>query len=282
MAFPLLLLTQAAALAPHCPSVGKASLHPSLHPSVRVSVCLSGRRGSAVLSPAGGTRWAQPWRWGRAPGGGRPPHCGASLSRRHRRDPVGACRRRGHPGGAHRLLLGHEQAGAALRVGRSGAAAGAGGAGQSWNGGTCTCREWAPGSPCLGCFPQGMVPPKPLCPAGSPGSCACPALGAPARAGAGRGPGVQSAAPAHPLPSPARRSSAPTASSRSASRRTATTPTRRCAGGTGAAPCSSRSIARAGRSEGARRAGSTSPPTSSPCSSAEPGSQTVLWKKREK
>ncbi|XP_038025076.2 fibroblast growth factor 22 isoform X2 [Anas platyrhynchos] len=33
----------------------------------------------------------------------------------HRRDPVGACRRRGHPGGAHRLLPGHEQAGAALR-----------------------------------------------------------------------------------------------------------------------------------------------------------------------
>ncbi|XP_054661854.1 fibroblast growth factor 22 isoform X3 [Grus americana] len=65
-------------------------------------------------------------------------------------------------------------------------------------------------------------------------------------------------------------SSAPTASSRSASRRTATTPTRHCAGGTGAAPCSSRSIARAGHSEGARRAGSSSPPTSSPCSSAEP------------
>ncbi|KAM6039924.1 fibroblast growth factor 22 isoform 3-T3 [Theristicus caerulescens] len=64
--------------------------------------------------------------------------------------------------------------------------------------------------------------------------------------------------------------SPPTASSWSALRRTATTPTRRCAGGTGAAPCSSRSIARAGRSEGARRAGSTSPPTSSPCSSAEP------------
>ncbi|XP_072213702.1 fibroblast growth factor 22 isoform X7 [Excalfactoria chinensis] len=34
---------------------------------------------------------------------------------RHRRDPVGACRRCGHPGGAHRLLPGHEQAGAALR-----------------------------------------------------------------------------------------------------------------------------------------------------------------------
>ncbi|XP_072213699.1 fibroblast growth factor 22 isoform X4 [Excalfactoria chinensis] len=34
----------------------------------------------------------------------------------HRRDPVGACRRCGHPGGAHRLLPGHEQAGAALRV----------------------------------------------------------------------------------------------------------------------------------------------------------------------
>ncbi|XP_072213696.1 fibroblast growth factor 22 isoform X1 [Excalfactoria chinensis] len=33
----------------------------------------------------------------------------------HRRDPVGACRRCGHPGGAHRLLPGHEQAGAALR-----------------------------------------------------------------------------------------------------------------------------------------------------------------------
>ncbi|XP_074893539.1 fibroblast growth factor 22 isoform X2 [Buteo buteo] len=70
-------------------------------------------------------------------------------------------------------------------------------------------------------------------------------------------------------------SSAPTASSRSASRRTATTPTHRCAGGTGAAPCSSRSIARAGRSEGARRAGSTSLPTSSPCSSAEPRGR--LW-----
>ncbi|XP_053855311.1 fibroblast growth factor 22 isoform X2 [Vidua macroura] len=65
------------------------------------------------------------------------------------------------------------------------------------------------------------------------------------------------------------RSSAPTASSRSASKRTATTPTRRCTGGTAAAPCSSRSIARAGHSEGARHAGSTSPHTSSPCSSAE-------------
>ncbi|XP_064252741.1 fibroblast growth factor 22 isoform X2 [Passer domesticus] len=64
-------------------------------------------------------------------------------------------------------------------------------------------------------------------------------------------------------------SSAPTASSRSASRRTATTRTRRCAGGTAAAPCSSRSTARAGHSEGAGRAGSTSPHTSSPCSSAE-------------
>ncbi|KAM8986632.1 fibroblast growth factor 22 isoform 2-T2 [Ara ararauna] len=32
----------------------------------------------------------------------------------HRRDPVGACRRRGHPCGAHRLLPGHEQAGQAL------------------------------------------------------------------------------------------------------------------------------------------------------------------------
>ncbi|XP_025000207.1 fibroblast growth factor 22 isoform X1 [Gallus gallus] len=85
--------------------------------------------------------------------------------------------------------------------------------------------------------------------------------------------------PAHPLPSSARRSSAPTASSRSALRRTATTPTPRCAGGTGAAPCSSPSIAKGGRGEGARRAGSTSPPTSSPCSSAEPrsvGSWTAL------
>ncbi|XP_046760639.1 fibroblast growth factor 22 isoform X3 [Gallus gallus] len=75
------------------------------------------------------------------------------------------------------------------------------------------------------------------------------------------------------------RSSAPTASSRSALRRTATTPTPRCAGGTGAAPCSSPSIAKGGRGEGARRAGSTSPPTSSPCSSAEPrsvGSWTAL------
>ncbi|XP_046760640.1 fibroblast growth factor 22 isoform X4 [Gallus gallus] len=74
-------------------------------------------------------------------------------------------------------------------------------------------------------------------------------------------------------------SSAPTASSRSALRRTATTPTPRCAGGTGAAPCSSPSIAKGGRGEGARRAGSTSPPTSSPCSSAEPrsvGSWTAL------
>uniref|UniRef100_A0A8C3K4Y2 FGF22 factor n=1 Tax=Calidris pygmaea TaxID=425635 RepID=A0A8C3K4Y2_9CHAR len=40
----------------------------------------------------------------------------------HRRDPVGACRRGGHPGGAHWLLPGHEQAGEALRVGRSDAA----------------------------------------------------------------------------------------------------------------------------------------------------------------
>ncbi|XP_055661711.1 fibroblast growth factor 22 isoform X1 [Falco peregrinus] len=66
------------------------------------------------------------------------------------------------------------------------------------------------------------------------------------------------------------RSSTPTASSWSASRRTATTPTRRCAGSTVAAPCSSRSVPRAGHGEGARRAGSTSPHTSSPCSSAEP------------
>ncbi|XP_066192322.1 fibroblast growth factor 22 isoform X3 [Sylvia atricapilla] len=64
-------------------------------------------------------------------------------------------------------------------------------------------------------------------------------------------------------------SSAPTASSQSALKRTATTPTRRCTGGTVAAPCSSRSIARAGHSEGVRHAGSTSPHTSSPCSSAE-------------
>lgn len=235
-----------------------------------------------MLSLAGGTRWAEPWCWGRTPRGGRPPHCGASLSRRHRRDPVGACRRRGHPGGAHRLLPGHEQAGAALRVGRSGAAAGAGGAGQSWNGGTGTCREWAPGSPCPGCSPQGWCPRSCSAPRGARAPAPALLSGLQPVPERGEDPALQSAAPAHPLPSPARRSSAPTASSRSASRRTATTPTRRCAGGTGAAPCSSRSTARAGRSEGARRAGSTSPRTSSPCSSAEPGSQTVLWKKREK
>ncbi|XP_057275859.1 fibroblast growth factor 22 isoform X2 [Pezoporus wallicus] len=71
--------------------------------------------------------------------------------------------------------------------------------------------------------------------------------------------------------------SAPTASSWSASRRTATTRTRRCAGGTGAAPCSSRSIARAGHNEGARRGGSSSPRTSCPCSSAEPVPGEKTW-----
>ncbi|XP_048783694.1 fibroblast growth factor 22 isoform X1 [Lagopus muta] len=85
-----------------------------------------------------------------------------------------------------------------------------------------------------------------------------------------RGRHPRSPHPAHPLPSSARRSSAPTASSRNALRRMATTPTPRCAGGTGAAPCSSLSIAKGGHGEGARRAGSTSPPTSSLCSSAEP------------
>ncbi|XP_057275853.1 fibroblast growth factor 22 isoform X1 [Pezoporus wallicus] len=73
------------------------------------------------------------------------------------------------------------------------------------------------------------------------------------------------------------RNSAPTASSWSASRRTATTRTRRCAGGTGAAPCSSRSIARAGHNEGARRGGSSSPRTSCPCSSAEPVPGEKTW-----
>ncbi|XP_074664462.1 fibroblast growth factor 22 isoform X4 [Strix aluco] len=54
-----------------------------------------------------GTAPAQPGSWEAAgPWGGEG----------HRRDPVGACRRRGHPGGAHRLLPGHEQAGEALRV----------------------------------------------------------------------------------------------------------------------------------------------------------------------
>ncbi|XP_071433990.1 fibroblast growth factor 22 isoform X2 [Pithys albifrons albifrons] len=70
-------------------------------------------------------------------------------------------------------------------------------------------------------------------------------------------------------------SSAPTASSWSASKRTATTPTHRCAGGTAAARCSSLSTARAGHSEGARHADSTSPHTSSPCLSTERCRQ--LW-----
>ncbi|XP_064590524.1 fibroblast growth factor 22 isoform X1 [Zonotrichia leucophrys gambelii] len=103
---------------------------------------------------------------------------------------------------------------------------------------------------------------SPSAPREEPRSCPAALLGC-------EGLQLSRATPPHPLPSPARRSSAPTASSRSALRRTATTRTRRCAGGTAAAPCSCRSTARAGHREGAGRAGSTSPHTSSPCSSAE-------------
>lgn len=129
--------------------------------------------------------------------------------------------------------------------------------GQSWN------RVLV--SHALTCSPAGDSTHQAPLPPGTreePGYCPAPFLGS-------EGPQLSTATPPHPLPFPARRSSAPTASSRSALKRTATTPTRRCAGGTAAAPCSSRSIARAGHSEGARHAGSTSPHTSSPCLSAE-------------
>lgn len=54
-----------------------------------------------------------------------------------------------------------------------------------------------------------MVPPEPLCPAGSPGSCACPALGAPAHAGAGQGPGAAERSPRSPPSLPCQKEFSP-------------------------------------------------------------------------
>lgn len=106
--FPLSFLAQAAAPIPAVPLAAPASGEGQRPRPSGGALC--GRRLSAGAGPLGEVTHPSL------------AHHRASLSRRHRRDPVGACRRCGHSGGAHRLLPGHEQAGEALRVGRSDAA----------------------------------------------------------------------------------------------------------------------------------------------------------------
>lgn len=124
------------------------------------------------IGSSGGTQ-----HWGRAPRGGLlslPGSRRASLSRRHRGDPVRSCRRRGHPGGAHGLLPGHEQAGEALRVGRSDAA--------SWEGPQQGQRLRAESQqgPAFPSYALTCSPPSPSAPRGDQGGARvlpCPTLG---------------------------------------------------------------------------------------------------------
>lgn len=106
--FPLLLPGQAAAPVPTVPLAASAPGEGQRRCPSGAALC--GHRPVVRAGPLGEVTCPSP------------AHRRTSLSRRHRRDPIGACRRRGHPGGAHRLLPGHEQAGEALRVGRSDAA----------------------------------------------------------------------------------------------------------------------------------------------------------------